>query len=105
MRYPKGVLLRSSDDSVPETRGLESDLMTHCNKHLQVKLVGQKGMLHDIPWLPMPLRWLKRFWRGRNDVEKRGFLFGWLVDLNCLVWFGLVGFIFSYFIFQGMLQE
>lgn len=42
---------------------------THCNDHLQAKMIGRKDMLWNTPWPPVPLRWIKRCWRGRKDGE------------------------------------
>lgn len=48
---------------------------TYYNKQLQVKLVEQKNILSDSLQLPMPLRQIKRWWRGRKDEGVALFLF------------------------------
>lgn len=50
--------------------------MTHCNEHLEVELIEPKGILSDIPQLPVPLERMKRCWRDEKDGAASG-----------LVWF------------------
>lgn len=43
---------------------------------MQVMLPGLKGLLHNAQQLPVPLRWMKRWWRGGKDggVKRLSFL-------------------------------
>lgn len=45
------------------------------NGHVQVKMSRQKGLLRDTQQLPVPLRGIKRQWRGGTDREAKCFFF------------------------------
>lgn len=76
--------------------------MTHCNEHLLVKLIGQKGVLCDTPH-SMPPGGLKRCWRGRKDGEGKR-LFGGF-DLFLFLFSCLLSFDFFEFSFWRVLQR
>lgn len=64
--------------------------VTHCDDHLQVKSIGQKGLLCDTPQLPVPPGQMKkRCWRGPKDRGVRSYIMFW----NIIRW----GFFFFFF--------